>query len=71
MDPSEIPLLNTKEAAKRLDIDQREVVRRIRRGEIKAKKWGWSWAIVETEIDRVKSTDWYQRLLVRYGKTAA
>lgn len=71
MTADQIPLLNTKEAASRLEIDQREVVRRIRRGEIKATKWGWSWAIEAGEIDRVKATSWYQHLLARQGKTAA
>jgi hypothetical protein len=70
MDGTQIPLLNTKEAARLLELDQREVVRRIRRGDIKASKWGWSWAIEQNEIDRVKTTDWYQRFLARYGNQA-
>jgi hypothetical protein len=60
--------LPTKAVAKRLGLGHKEVIRRIRRGDIKAEKLdgGWFWLIQEEEVERVKTADWYQRYLNRH-----
>lgn len=61
--------LSTKEAAERLGLEQKEVIRRIRRGDIEAEKFpegGWIWTIPESEIARIQKAPWYQRYLERH-----
>ncbi len=57
--------ITASEAAKRLGLPHREVIRRIRRGDIKAKKWGWNWAVDEDSVEVAKTSDWYQRSTLR------
>ena len=60
-------LISTKEAADRLGLEPKEVIRRIRRGDIAAEKFGWVWTIAEKEIERVKEKDWYKRYQDRHA----
>lgn len=53
--------ITARQAAERLGLPHREVIRRIRRGDIAAKKWGWNWAVDEESVEAVKLTDWYQK----------
>jgi hypothetical protein len=57
--------LTARETGERLDLTHIEVIRRIRKGDIKAQKFGWNWVVTEGEIDRVKNADWYKRLMLR------
>jgi len=59
-------------AGEALNLEHKEVIRRIRRGDIEAKKLGWNWIIELEEIDRVKEKDWYKRLMeLRTQRTAS
>ena len=62
-------MLNTRAVSEQLDIPQLEVVRRIRKGDIKASKWGWNWAVEAAEIERIRQSKWYKKYQRR--KTAA
>lgn len=48
-----------------VDLPHAEIIRRIRRGDIKANKLGWNWVLHEDEVTRVKDTEWYRRVLKR------
>lgn len=54
-------LLNTRAVSDELGIPKLEVVRRIRKGDIKAQKWGWNWAVEAAEVERVREADWYRK----------
>ena len=58
-------MLNTKAVSEELDMPKLEVVRRIRKGDINAQKWGWNWAVEAAEVERVKNTEWYRKYLSR------
>ena len=58
-------ILTARETGERLDLEHIEVIRRIRKGDIKAQKLGWNWIIDEAEVTRVKESDWYKRLMAR------
>lgn len=45
-----------------LGLKHQEVIRRIRRKEIKAKKVGWFWIISEAAVEEAKKAPWYKRL---------
>ena len=55
--------LTAREAGESLGLDHLEVIRRIRRGEIEAKKKGWFWLIKSEEVDAVKRKPWYTNLM--------
>ena len=63
-------MLNTRAVAELLDLPKMEVVRRIRKGDIKATKWGWNWAVEAAEVDRVKKSEWYKKHQKRQGAAA-
>ena len=46
-------------------LEHLQVIRRIRKGDIKASKFGWNWVIKEEEIKAVRNSDWYKRLQAR------
>lgn len=48
-----------------LGIPHLEVIRRIRRGDIKAKKLDWNWIVTEEAIEEAKQSEWYTRRLAR------
>jgi excisionase family DNA binding protein len=58
MDNSE---LTVSQAAEMLGIPKLEVNRRIHKGDIKARKLGWFWVVETAEIERAKSSEWFQR----------
>lgn len=60
-------VVTAKEFGERVGLEHTEVIRRIRRQDILAEKLGWFWVIDVKEIDRVTSTDWYQRVMKRRG----
>lgn len=54
-----------------LGLKHLEVIRRIRRGDIRAKKLdGWAWIIDVKELERVPKTEWYKRLIARRQREA-
>lgn len=63
-------VVTAREAGERLNLEHLEVIRRIRRGDIQAKKFGWNWTIEVDEITRVRETDWYQKLMARRAREA-
>jgi hypothetical protein len=64
-------LLPAREVGDRLDLTHIEVIRRIRRGDIDAKKVGWFWLIKEEEVDFVKKKRWYRDLMSLRARRAA
>lgn len=54
IDQAENEELNAAEAARLLRIDRQTLIRRIRRGEIDARKDGRNWQIKRQDIDRLK-----------------
>ena len=48
-----------------MDLPHLEVIRRIRRGDIKARKAGWNWIIFEEDITAAMQSDWYLRRQAR------
>lgn len=57
--------LTAPQTAAELNLSHLEVIRRIRRGDIQAKKLGWNWIIPSEELDRVRELDWYKRAMAR------
>jgi hypothetical protein len=63
---SQIP---AREVGRRLNLEHKEVIRRIRKGDINAQKLpgGWFWLIEESEVERVKTeAPWYRRYKARH-----
>ena len=60
-----------REAGDLLDLDHLEVIRRIRRGQIQAKKKGWFWLIPDEEITKVKQKPWYKHLMTLRARREA
>lgn len=48
-----------------LGLPHLEVIRRLRRGDIRGQKLGWNWIITEDAIEEAKQSDWYQRRLAK------
>jgi hypothetical protein len=65
---TEMATLTAREAGDLLDLEHIEVIRRIRRGEIEAKKKGWFWLIKEEEVEKVKRKQWYKNLMALRAK---
>jgi hypothetical protein len=63
-------LFTARQVGEALGLPHLEVIRRIRRGDIKAKKLGWNWVINEDAVDAAKETDWYKRHLARQTPAA-
>jgi hypothetical protein len=61
-------VLTAKEFGERLGLQHLEVIRRIRRGDIKAQKLGWFWVIDAEEETRVRDQDWYKRVMARRAR---
>lgn len=59
-----------KAAGEELGLKHIEVIRRIRKGDIEASKFGWSWAIEVEEVERVKQKPWYISLMKRRHRVA-
>lgn len=56
--------LTAREAGEALDLEHIEVIRRIRRGQIRATKLGgWFWIIRSEEVQKVKKKPWYKHLM--------
>lgn len=58
-------LLSVAEFAAKTDMKHLEVTRRIRRGQVRAKKVGWVWIIDGREVKRVKEAPWYKAMRAR------
>jgi hypothetical protein len=58
-------VLTARELGDELGLKHIEVIRRIRKGQIAATKLGWMYTIEVSEIDRVRNSDWYQKLMER------
>lgn len=63
--------LTARQAGEALNLEHLEIIRRIRKGDIRAQKLGWNWIIREEEITRVKGEAWYNRLMARREARAA
>jgi excisionase family DNA binding protein len=47
-----IPMYSTKEAAQKLGLDESQVRRLLAKGEIKGKKWGRDWIVLDLSYER-------------------
>jgi hypothetical protein len=63
-------IYSARQAGEALDLPHLEVIRRIRRGDIKAKKLGWNWVVEEEALNQARESDWYKRHLERKTATA-
>lgn len=59
--------MTAKEAGVELNLEHTEVIRRIRKGQIKASKMGWFWLIPVQEVEEVKQSDWWKNVMHRRG----
>jgi hypothetical protein len=64
-------LFSARQAGEELDLEHLEVIRRIRRGDIEAKKLGWNWVITEAAIEAARSSAWFVKLQARRASTSA
>lgn len=64
-------ILPVSQFAEMLNLPHVEVIRRIRRGDIKASKLGWNWVIEATEVEVVKKSDWYKKRIARQAQQAS
>lgn len=64
-------IYSARQAGEELDLEHLEVIRRIRRGEIEAKKLGWNWVITGEAIAKVKESEWYRKLMARRSEATA
>lgn len=56
-------VITPRKFGERLGLKHIEVIRRIRRGDIRAQKLdGWAWIIDVSEVERVQSSEWYKRV---------
>lgn len=62
-------IYSARQAGEVLDLPHLEVIRRIRRGDIEAKKLGWNWVIEEAALEKAKNSDWYKNHLARKSTT--
>lgn len=58
-------------AGEALNLEHKEVIRRIRRGDIVASKLGWNWIIELAEVEKVKDKDWYVKLMAHRAQRVA
>jgi hypothetical protein len=63
-----LELYSAKGIARELGIPHHEVIRRIRRGEIKARKLDWNWIITGGGLAQARRSQWYQRHLARQNR---
>lgn len=59
------------QAGEELNLEHKEVIRRIRRGDINAEKLGWNWIIPVTEVEAVRAKEWYIKLMEYRAQRAA
>jgi hypothetical protein len=58
-------VVSARRAGELLGLPHREVIRRIRKGDIKAQKLGWSWIVELDAIEEAKTSEWYARSTIR------
>ena len=51
-----------------LGLPHLEVIRRIRRGDIRAKKLDWNWIITEGAVEEARQSEWYQRRIEKLAR---
>jgi excisionase family DNA binding protein len=69
MDSTQNTELTVSQVADQLGIPKLEVNRRIHKGDINARKLGWFWVVEQSEIERVRGTDWFERYTKRQQPT--
>jgi len=58
----ESDFLSARQAGERMGLPHKEVIRRIRKGDIEAQKLGgWNWVLTEDGVARAMKSDWYRR----------
>lgn len=65
-------VVSARRAGELLHLPHREIIRRIRRGDIKAQKLDWNWLVPLESIDEARESEWYQKSSIRTdGEEAA
>lgn len=57
-----VKVLTAKAVGERMGLPHKEVIRRIRRGDIEANKLGWFWIVTEEDMEIAMNSDWYRRI---------
>ena len=58
---------SARKAGVELGIPHLEVIRRIRKGDIKATKLDWTWIITEEAVEEARQADWYKKRQARHS----
>lgn len=58
-------VVSARRAGELLNLPHREIIRRIRKGDIKATKLDWNWLVPIESIEEAKQSDWYSRSRIR------
>ena len=58
---------SARKAGLELGIPHLEVIRRIRKGDIRAQKLDWNWIITAEAIEEVRQADWYKKRQERHS----
>jgi hypothetical protein len=62
-------LLSPRQAGERMNLPHREVIRRIRKGDLKATKIGddgWNWILKEEWVKEAMQSDWYKKIQINH-----
>jgi len=62
---------SARKAGEKLGLTHLEVIRRIRRGDIRARKLDWNWIVTDEAIEEVKQAEWYIRRQARAAREAS
>lgn len=56
-------LMSARQAGEKMNLPHKEVIRRIRKGDIKARKLsgGWNWVLRDEDVDEAMNSEWYKR----------
>lgn len=58
-------VVSARKAGEMLGLPHREIIRRIRKGDIKAQKLDWNWLVPLESIDEARNSEWYQKSSIR------
>lgn len=62
---SKSKIMSARQAGERMNLPHREVIRRIKKDDIRATKVGWNWMTTEEWVDEAMKSDWYKKAQAR------
>lgn len=54
-------LMSARQAGEMMGLSHHEVIRRIRKGDIKARKPGWNYILTKEDVELAMNSDWYKK----------